>query len=99
GPFRLLADQSTANICCGLADLRLCTSTQTTGTFLAQLNFKLGFRVIQCLLVRIGINKLYALDIGLQHMLYSITTRTTYTKHSETGLTIAIAMIVFEKFK
>src|SRR5690606_22810590 len=99
GPFKLLADQFTAFFCCGLADLRICTCTQTTGTLLAQLNFKFGFHAIECLLVRIGTNKLYALDIGLQHMLYSITTRTTYTKHSETGLTIAIAMIVFEKFK
>src|SRR5690606_16794568 len=97
--FKLLADQFTTFFRCSLAHLRICTGTQTTGTLLAQLNFKFSFQAIQCLLVRIGTNKFYTLNIGLQHMLYSISTRTTYTKYSETGLTISIAMIVFEKFK
>src|SRR5690606_7158716 len=99
GTFKLLTDQLATFLRRCLDHLWIGTCTQTTRTLFTQLNFKFGFHAIQSLFVSIGTDKLYPLDIRLQHMLYGIATRAAYTKYSETGLTNAIVLIVFKKFK
>ncbi len=91
----MLTDYFTTFFSGYLSYFRISTCTKTTCTLFAKLDFKWSIHPVEGLFVGISTDKLYTFDIGLHHMLYSITATTAYTKYSETGLTVAIAWFIF----